>query len=103
MMNYFNEKALLQIIDDSCKEFGLIPRNKYDDMYLNLASSIFLSIKKFQKETELNSAIDNLEFIFNHSTKGMTKNQIYNEHCSKMINAIVKLLKEGKIDYERYN
>lgn len=62
------------------------------DKSLESAKKIFKKIKEFDRKidnsTELKHAKDDLENIFEVNTKGMTKNKIFLEHQSKMINSI---------------
>lgn len=62
------------------------------DKSLESAKKIFKKIKEFDKKVdnniELQHAKDDLENIFEINTKGMTKNKIFLEHQSKMINSI---------------
>lgn len=62
------------------------------DKSLESAKKIFKKIKEFDRKvdniTELKYAKDDLENIFEVNTKGMTKNKIFLEHQSKMINSI---------------
>ena len=62
------------------------------DKSLESAKKIFKKIKEFDKKVdnniELQHAKDDLENIFEIDTKGMTKNKIFLEHQSKMINSI---------------
>lgn len=62
------------------------------DKSLESAKKIFKKIKEFDKKVdnniELKHAKDDLENIFEVNTKGMTKNKIFLEHQSKMINSI---------------
>ena len=44
--------------------------------------------RKVDNKTELKHAKDDLENIFEVNTKGMTKNKIFLEHQSKMVNSI---------------
>lgn len=62
------------------------------DKSLESAKKIFKKIKesdrKVDNKEELKHAKDDLENIFEVNTKGMTKNKIFLEHQSKMINSI---------------
>lgn len=62
------------------------------DKSLESAKKIFKKIKEFDRKVdniiELKHAKDDLENIFEVNTKGMTKNKIFLEHQSKMINSI---------------
>ena len=62
------------------------------DKSLESAKKIFKKIKEFDKKVdnniELKHAKDDLENIFEVNTKGMTKNKIFLEHQSKMVNSI---------------
>lgn len=62
------------------------------DKSLESAKKIFKKIKEFDKKVdnniELQHAKDDLENIFEIDTKGMTKNKIFLEHQSRMINSI---------------
>lgn len=62
------------------------------DKSLESAKKIFKKIKEFDRKidnsTELKHAKDDLENIFEVNTKGMTKNKIFLEHQSKMVNSI---------------
>ena len=62
------------------------------DKSLESAKKIFKKIKesdrKVDNNIELKHAKDDLENIFEVNTKGMTKNKIFLEHQSKMINSI---------------
>lgn len=62
------------------------------DKSIESAKKIFKKIKEFDKKVdnniELQHAKDDLENIFEINTKGMTKNKIFLEHQSKMINSI---------------
>ena len=62
------------------------------DKSLESAKKIFKKIKEFDRKVdnniELKHAKDDLENIFEVNTKGMTKNKIFLEHQSKMVNSI---------------
>lgn len=62
------------------------------DKSLESAKKVFEKVKKYEKrngvKAELQEAKDDLENIFGIDVKGMTKNKIFLEHQSKMINTI---------------
>ena len=63
-----------------------------NDKSLESAKKIFKKIKEFDRRIDNNMefkhAKDDLENIFDIDTKGMTKNKVFLEHQSQMINSI---------------
>ena len=100
-MGSYEEQLLLKLIKEVIEIYPPKDKNSFEDKDVNRAFSIFESIKKQEKVIgEEEYAKLDLEKLFGIDVKGMTKNQMYNLHCSKMVNAIVNLIKERRLKWE---
>ena len=97
-MKDFEKQLLKNLIKESTALFTPDEKKWFEDEDVNKAFSIFRSIKAYEVGLgEEEYARLDLEKLFGIDSKKMTKNQMYNLHCSKMVNSIVDMIKKGEL------
>lgn len=99
-LHSFEMQLLINLIKEATSIFEPEFKKNFEDDDVNKAFGIFGSIKKYEiaKGEEKYARLD-LEKLFGIDSKKMTKNQMYNLHCSKLVNTITILLRGGELKF----
>lgn len=100
-MDYFEKELLKNLVDSVLEDYPLEYKRRFEDDDVNLAFSIFGSIKRYEIDNgEEEYARLDLIKLFGIDSKKMTKNVMYNTHCSRIVNSITYMLKHGELKIE---
>ena len=97
-MDNFEKQLLINLVKMVLDLYSLEVKHKFEDEDVNKAFGIFSLIKKYEiTKGEEKYAREDLNKLFGIDSKKLTKNVMYNMHCSKLVNAITGMIKNGEL------